>query len=61
VARFGTPRDGLVFSLTNSGGTFRWSPDTEIWKGEMGEKPFYFFRTIEEDSRSPSIELMSAV
>jgi len=42
VTGFGTPRDGLVLGLTNSGGTFGWSPETEIWKGEMGEEPFYF-------------------
>ena len=30
VARFGTPCDGLVFGLTNSGGTLRRSPETEV-------------------------------
>ena len=60
VARFGTPRDGLVLGLANSGGTFRWSPETEVWKGEIGEKPFYFLEPS-TSPRSPSIELIMAV
>ena len=62
VAGFGTPRDGLVLGLTNSGGTFRWSPETEIWE-ETGEKPFRFRNPREGSSHyhSPSIELIMAV
>jgi hypothetical protein len=50
VTRFGTPRDGLVLGLTNSGGTFRWSPETEIInrvdEGSLTERLLVFGRRV---------------
>lgn len=62
MARLGTPRDGLVLGFTNSGGTIRGGPHTEIWKPrEIGERLFDFSESLRalEKRAGPSLTQQS--